>query len=72
MKKTGTLLIIIFAFINIVNAQNVIITGNAKTYAGDELVWKTYSDQITFTEKQLGICKVNNNGDFKFSINIKR
>ena len=72
MKKTGTLLIIIFAFINIVNAQNVIITGNAKTYAGDELVWKTYSDQITFTEKQLGVCKVNNNGDFKFSINIKR
>jgi len=71
MKKITTYFIIIFAFTDIINAQNVIITGNAKTYAGDKLQWKTYSDQITFTEKQLGISKVNNNGDFKFEFNIK-
>ncbi|RLD80861.1 MAG: hypothetical protein DRJ10_06870 [Bacteroidetes bacterium] len=72
MKNTATLLIILFVFTNIINAQNVIITGNAKTYAGDELAWKTYSDQITFTEKQLAVCKVKSNGDFKFTLNIKK
>ncbi len=72
MKKTGILLIIFFAFTDIANAQNVSITGNAKTYAGDELVWKTYDDQITFTEKQLAVSKVKKNGDFKFTFQIDK
>ncbi|RLD67970.1 MAG: hypothetical protein DRI95_03920 [Bacteroidetes bacterium] len=72
MKKIFTFFAIIFALTNTINAQIVTITGNAKTYAGDELVWETYSDQITFTEKQLGISKVNNKGDFKFTININK
>ena len=72
MKKIFTLFIIFYAFINTINAQIVTIKGNAKTYAGDELYWKTYSDQITFTEKQLAVCKVNKKGDFKFTININK
>ena len=71
MKQIIILYILIFTFNNIGYAQEVIITGNAKTYAGDELVWKTYSDQITFTEKKLATCKVEKNGNFKFTINIK-
>ena len=48
MKKNFTLFAIIFALTNTINAQIVTLTGNAKTYAGDKHVWKTYSDQITF------------------------
>ena len=72
VKKTTAILLLVLAFANIINAQNVIITGNAKTYSGDKLYWKTYSDQIIFTEKQLGECVVDNNGDFKFELNIDK
>ncbi|MEN8122660.1 MAG: TlpA disulfide reductase family protein [Bacteroidota bacterium] len=68
MKKISIFFIVFFVFINIINAQNVIITGNAKTYVGDTLYWKTYSDQITFTEKLLGKSKVDNNGNFRFEL----
>ena len=72
MKKVTIFFIIIYAFANIINAQNVIISGNARTYAGDEFHWKTYSDQLTFTETLLSTGKVDNKGNFKFTLNIDK
>jgi len=72
MKHQILLYLLFFSFTNSNFAQSVKITGNAKTYAGDSLYWKTYSDQITFTEKQLAACKVANNGDFEFNLAIEK
>jgi peroxiredoxin len=52
------------------NAQTTIIKGNAKSYAGDTLIWSSYEDQITFEEKELAKCNVLPNGDFEFKIAI--
>lgn len=52
-----------------INAQQVTIKGNAKSYAGDTLVWKSYQDLITLTEQTLAKCKVDENGNFEFKFN---
>ena len=57
-------------FVQTLFGQNVIISGNAKTYAGDVLLWKTYTDQITFDEKVLAKSKVSADGNFRFEISI--
>ena len=51
-------------------SQNVTISGNAPTYAGDSLFFYTYSDLITYKEKKICECKVSQNGKFlcKFDV----
>jgi len=51
-----------------INAQNVNLRGNAIDYAGEELVFLTFSDQITYTEKELCRSIVGENGDFSCSL----
>ena len=51
-------------------AQNVVISGNAPTYAGDIFSFKYNVDLITGLEKELVQCKVSENGDFKVSFPI--
>ena len=48
--------------------QDVIIKGNAPSYAGDELVFYSYSDMISFNEKKISKCIVDQNGDFTFKL----
>ncbi len=50
-------------------SQQVIIKGNAKSYAGDVLYWQKYSDLISNTEEIIAKCKVAKNGDFEFKFN---
>ncbi len=66
VKSLFTILIV--SLTTALAAQQVIIKGNAKSYAGDTLVWSCYEDQITFEEKDLAKCKVSQNGDFEFNI----
>ncbi len=51
-------------------AQNVTIKGNAPSYIGDEFIFYTYSDLITFTDKELCRCNVQNNSDFLCSFSL--
>lgn len=53
-----------------INAQQVVIKGNAKTYAGEELKWHCYEDLITYKERELATCVVSEKGDFEFKFNI--
>ncbi len=67
--------IIIFSFICIAIisksfAQNVIISGNAKTYAGDTLTLYTFSDYIVKNKEVLKKAKVDSSGNFIFNLNI--
>ena len=51
-------------------AQTVSIYGNAKSYAGDELSFYTFTDLITYNKKTISTFKVAANGDFKCTITI--
>ncbi len=64
------LTILIVSLTTALAAQQATIKGNAKSYAGDTLVWSCYEDQITFKEKDLAKCEVAQNGNFEFNINI--
>ncbi|MDF1548185.1 MAG: TlpA disulfide reductase family protein [Bacteroidales bacterium] len=68
-KYSYVTLLLLFAQTYVL-AQQVVIKGNAKSYAGDILKWKCYEDQVTFTEKELGKCKVLESGDFEFKFQI--
>ncbi len=70
MKNLYYTLFNILFFVQTMFGQNVVITGNAKTYAGDVLLWKTYTDQITFSEKVLAQSKVDTKGNFRFEFTI--
>lgn len=52
-------------------AQKVVIQGNAPEYAGTTISFLTYDDQITYTEKTLGRCKVDSSGNFSTSFQLK-
>ncbi len=70
MKKQLLFIFVLFWFSVLLEAQQVTIKGNAKSYAGDELIWNCYDDQITFEEKELANAIVDKNGDFVFKINL--
>lgn len=70
MHKRQLILILLTFLIGNVFAQNVTIRGNAPTYAGDEFVFRAYSDLITKTEIILSSCQVDENGDFSVNFPI--
>jgi len=72
MKKTFLLITFSILFTSVIFSQQIIIKGNAKTYAGSELEVSCFSEQVTFTEKVLAKTKVKRNGDFEFKFNIKK
>jgi len=53
-------------------SQNVILQGNAPSYANSEIVINRYTDLITKTEEEIGRCLVDDKGDFKISFNLDR
>ncbi len=69
------ILLLIFFFLefslSICSFSQVALSGNAPTYAGKEIVIKTFSDPFTGGEKELGICKVGVNGDFSIILPLQ-
>jgi peroxiredoxin len=65
-----SLIHIFFLFItcSLLEAQPVIISGNAPSYAGQELVFSTIADYISGTEKELGRAMIASSGDFRIEI----
>ncbi len=62
------ILFIVFAFY--AQGENVRIFGNARDYAGSELIFYKYSDRITFIKEQVFTLKIDSNGDFDVSANF--
>jgi peroxiredoxin len=54
------------------SSQNVILHGNAPSYANSEIVFKRYTDLITKMEEDIGKCLVDDKGDFKITFNVGR
>lgn len=52
----------------LLHAQPVVISGNAPSYAGEELVFYTLADYIAGNEKPLSRCRIAHNGDFRLEI----
>ncbi|MBI5218924.1 MAG: TlpA family protein disulfide reductase [Bacteroidia bacterium] len=48
-------------------SQNVTVSGTDKEWSGKELLFYTYSDQITYIPDTLCRCKINTAGDFSCS-----
>ena len=53
-----------------VGAENVQLSGSAPEFANQELVFKTFTDQITYTEVLLAKCPVDSAGNFACSLSI--
>ncbi len=54
------------------NAQVVTVFGNAKSYSGDTLSIYTFDNYITKNKKSIAKSLVDNQGNFKFKINIEK
>lgn len=67
--------LVVFAFIlgsNVLFAQNVSLHGVAPEYAGEEFVFYTFDDQITFKEKELCRVLVSENGEFRCIFSVEK
>ena len=63
------LLIILITLISLnISAQEIIIKGNAPSYANKKLIFYSYKDLITYSFDTLKIVTVSNNGSFDFKI----
>ena len=61
------LLLILFVLPLTLFAEKVILKGNVPEYAGKTFTFLTFSDQITYAEKELSSCIIDLNGDFSCS-----
>ena len=72
MYKRLQFLILSFLLFSInLQSQIVTIKGNALSHAGDSLIFYTYSDLVTYKEKQVCKCQVSQNGNFLCKFEIK-
>ena len=55
---------------NITTAAETIIRGKAPSYTGEELVFYTYSNLVSFKESVVASCMVNDSGDFECIANL--
>ena len=65
--KSKNLLFIYLLLPFTILAQDIVLWGNVPEYAGQKFAFFTFSDQITYTEKELCNCVVEENGDFSCS-----
>ena len=61
------LLIILFVLPLTIFAEKVVLKGNVPEFAGKKFTFLIYSDQITYSEKEVCSCIVEENGDFSCS-----
>ncbi len=54
-----------------VQGATVKITGRSPDYAGDSLVFFSYSNMITFSEKEIASCVAGDSGGFEFTLNLE-
>jgi peroxiredoxin len=65
----GLFFLLSISLISHLDALPVIISGNAPTYAGDDLIFYSISDYISGTQQEMGRCKISSEGEFSVLIN---
>ena len=71
MKYHFAPILLIVCLLNSITVfSQVTLTGNAPTYAGREIVFKTFADPFTESEKELGKCKVAADGNFSTTLPV--
>lgn len=69
-KFVCTSLFLVFSFLQ-GNAQTDVVSGNAKTYAGDTLKMYSIDDYITKNETLISTAIVDADGNFSFEVKVK-
>jgi len=72
-KSTTRIFVILFCLLfgyGQTQGATVIITGKSPDYAGDSLAFFSYSNMITFNEKEMASCLVSDIGDFECSFTL--
>jgi hypothetical protein len=54
------------------NAENVVLSGTAKSYAGSTIRIMHHGDSFTFTSKKIAEFTVNENGEFSVEFDMKQ
>ncbi|MBN2480823.1 MAG: TlpA family protein disulfide reductase [Bacteroidales bacterium] len=71
MRKIGYVIVLYFVIHSFeASGQNVVISGNAPSYAGTELIFMQYSDWITHSEEVVGTAGVDTTGEFYLEVTI--
>ncbi|KPK81879.1 MAG: hypothetical protein AMS27_15140 [Bacteroides sp. SM23_62_1] len=65
------LVLLILAGISETFAAEIVIQGNAPSYAGEKLTFYTYSNMISFRETVVASCMVNDSGNFECRADIE-
>jgi hypothetical protein len=71
MKKISFLVLLITHVVNNFAFNNVSITGLDTAYAGKEIIFSRYLEQITNTETELARCIVDKDGSFSMSFPLE-
>jgi thiol-disulfide isomerase/thioredoxin len=71
-RKYFILGLLISATFSISFSRDVIIRGNAPSYAGCEIVFNRYTDWITKGEEEIGRCLVDTNGYFIVTLDLEQ
>jgi len=58
--------------ISFINAEKVYLNGKAPSYAGEEIVFYSYSNMISFREVKMTGCTVNDSGFFECQIDLEK
>jgi len=70
-KRPGILIVCILTTITLAGqAVTPVLKGSAPTYAGDELIFHTYSNMISFREAEVSRCTVDDSGYFSCPFQI--
>ncbi|NOZ47496.1 MAG: TlpA family protein disulfide reductase [Chlorobi bacterium] len=69
MNRFLITIILLFVYL-LPQSQNITIKGTEKSYAGNKLVFYSYTDLITNSEKELVKCPVDSSGNFECSFKI--
>ncbi len=64
------LTLVMFGFGSRANSETTRISGNAPSYAGEKITFRSYSNMISFREIELGTCVVSDSGDFECTLDI--
>jgi thiol-disulfide isomerase/thioredoxin len=73
MGKSYFILALIFsATFTLSFSRDVILHGNAPSYAGCEILFNRYTDWITNGEEEIGRCRVDTTGNFSVSMDLEQ
>jgi len=65
------LLIISFSILPALHAADISIRGKSMEYSGETLTFYSYSNMVSFAEKELESCVISDSGEFHCNIEVE-